>query len=90
MYVLFTVDVEIWCDDWSEIDAQFPRAYRQYIYGRTPRGDFGLPFKLQVLNVHGLAGVFFTEPLFAAHFGTPPLQEIIELIQSANQEVQLL
>lgn len=87
--VFFSVDVEIWCEDWDRIDAQFPDTFQRYVYGNTAQGAFGLPFTLQLLNQHGLHGVFFVESLFASHFGVKPLAEIVELIQAANQEVQL-
>ena len=87
--VFFTVDVEIWCDGWEEIDAKFPSAYRRYVYGPTSRGDYALPATMQILNDHGLRGVFFVEPLFSTRFGKGPLEELIGLIQGAGQEVQL-
>jgi hypothetical protein len=87
--VLFTVDVEIWCETWSDIDREFAEAFGRYIYGPTASGDYGLPFTLQTLRDYGLRGVFFVEPLFAARFGVGPLSEIVELIQDAGQEVQL-
>jgi hypothetical protein len=89
MNVFFTVDVEIWCGGWDSLDENFPEAFQRYVYGPTRQGDFALPFKLQVLNDHGLAAVFFVEPLFSTRFGTGPLEEIIDLIQSAGHEVQL-
>ena len=87
--VFFTVDVEVWCDGWTDIDKKFPGAFRQYIYGTTPRGDFGLPYQLKVLNQHGLTGVFFIEPLFSTRFGAQALAEIVGLVQESDQEVQL-
>jgi hypothetical protein len=36
--VFFTVDVEIWCDGWRNLDARFPDAFRRYVYELTPRG----------------------------------------------------
>lgn len=87
--VFFTVDVEIWCDGWLNIDNKFPGAFRKYIYGPTPKGDFGLPYKLDVLKHHGLTGVFFVEPLFSTRFGGEPLAEIVGLLQESAQEVQL-
>src|SRR5688572_19740424 len=87
--VFFTVDVEIWCDGWDNIDAKFSRAFQQYVYGPTRRGQYGLPFTLAVLEEHGLAGVFFVEPLFAARFGLEPLAEIVGLLRERGQEVQL-
>lgn len=85
----FTVDVEVWCDGWTNIDQKFARAFRQYIYGTTPRGDYGLPYQLQLLNQHGLTGVFFVEPLFSTRFGGEALAEIVGLLQAGGQEVQL-
>lgn len=87
--VIYSVDTEIWCDGWQNIDAKFPDAFRRYIYGPTPKGDFGLPYQLRVLNEHGLNGVFFVEPLFSGHFGRQPLAEIVGLITDAQQEIQL-
>ena len=87
--VFFTVDVEIWCDGWDEIDAKFPSAYRRYVYGPTGSGDYALPATMQILNDHGLRGVFFVEPLFSTRFGKAPLEELIGLIKAAGQEVQL-
>ncbi len=87
--VFFSVDVEIWCDDWNRIDEEFPSAFRKFIYGSTPAGDYGLPYKIKVLNDHGLPGIFFIEPLFALRFGTDPLAEIVGLVREGGQETQL-
>lgn len=87
--VFFTVDVEIWCDGWHNIDEKFPDAFRKYIYGTTSKGNYGLPYKLDVLKHYGLPGVFFIEPLFALRFGEQPLSEIVGLVRENEQEVQL-
>lgn len=87
--VLITVDTELWCDGWVDIDVKFPNAFRRYIYGATPSGDYGLPFQLKLLNDHGLKAVFFVEPLFALRFGLAPLEEIVGLIRDAGQSVEL-
>jgi hypothetical protein len=87
--VFITVDVEIWCGGWDDIDARFPDAYRRYIHGPTAQGEYGLPHQFQVLNEHGLKGVFFVEPLFSARFGAAPLTDIVGMVQAAGQEVQL-
>jgi len=86
--VFFTVDVEVWCNGWRNIDARFPEAFRNYIYGNPAKGEFALRYKLQQLKDHGLYGVFFVEPLFATRFGMGPLEEIIGLIREYGQEVQ--
>jgi hypothetical protein len=87
--VFFTVDVEIWPGSWTNIDARFPKAFKQYVYGDTPRGQYGLPMTLQVLGDHGLHGVFFVEPVFSARFGLAPLEEVVGLIKEAGQDVQM-
>ncbi len=87
--VFLTVDVEIWCDGWENLDAKFPDAFRRYVYGQTPHGDYGLPYQTRALRDHGLRGVFFVEPLFATRFGTDPLEEIVGLLKQADQEIQL-
>lgn len=87
--VFLTVDVEIWCDGWDDIDQKFPGAFESYIYGRTNNGDYGLPFQLDLLNQYNLKAVFFIEPLFAARFGIEPLKEIVEIIKSNGHEIQL-
>ena len=87
--VFFTVDVEIWCDGWVNIDSRFPRAFDQYVYGRTPQGEVGLRHQADLLQAHGLTGVFFVEPLFSGRFGDAPLAEIVGLIRERGQDVQL-
>ena len=87
--VFFTVDVEVWCRGWKNLDAQFPDAFRRCIHGSTPSGDYGLPYQIRLLQQHGLKGVFFIEPLFALRFGQQALDEIVGLVREGGQEVQL-
>ncbi|MCP5227809.1 hypothetical protein [Accumulibacter sp.] len=87
--VFFTVDVEIWCDGWQRLDERFPHAFRQYVYGPTSKGNYGLPYQIEVLNAHGLTATFFVEPLFATRFGNEPLAEIVGLLKEGAQESQL-
>ena len=87
--VFFTVDVEIWCDGWQNIEEKFPACFQKYIYGSTAAGGFGLPYQIEVLKRHGLTGVFFIEPLFSTRFGEQPLAEIVELVREGGQEIQL-
>jgi len=87
--VFITVDTEVWCNGWSDLDQKFPRAFRNYVYGTTSRGDYGLPVQFRILNDHALTAAFFVEPLFSLRFGRGPLDEIVGLINEAKQEVQL-
>ncbi len=89
MNVYLTFDIEVWCNSWSELDARFPAAFERYVYGRSRHGEYALPETLHILQRHGLRGVFFVEPLFAARFGVAPLREIVALIQAGGHEVQL-
>lgn len=87
--VFYTVDVEVWCGGWKDLDERFPDSFLRYIYGPTACGDYGLPFQLRLLQEHGLTGVFFVEPLFALRFGQQALDDIVGLLREAGQEVQL-
>ena len=89
MNVYLSFDIEVWCNDWNALDARFPAAFERYVYGRSPAGEYALPKTLEILNRHGLKGVFFVEPLFAARFGVQHLDTIVRLIRDAGQEVQL-
>jgi hypothetical protein len=89
MNVYLTFDVEIWCNGWKQLEKNFPSAFERYVYGRSKDGEFALPQTLRILTHHGLRGVFFVEPLFAARFGIEPLREIVNLVRGAGHEVQL-
>ena len=89
MNVLLTFDVEVWCNSWKTLDADFPNSFERYVYGRSEKGDYALPKTLEILEHFGLRGVFFVEPLFATRFGVEPLAVVIRLIRDAGQEIQL-
>lgn len=89
MNVHLTFDVEVWCNDWAKLDERFPAAFQRYVFGRSAKGDYALPKTLEILARHGLRGVFFVEPLFAARFGLQHLQVIVSIIREAGQDVQL-
>ena len=89
MKVHLTFDVEVWCNGWANLDREFPAAFERYVYGRSTFGEYALPATLEILQRHGLRGVFFVEPLFAARFGAEYLGRIVDLIERAGQDVQL-
>lgn len=89
MKVYLTFDIEVWCNNWAELDQRFPSSFERYIYGRSAQGDFALPATLRILQDHGLCGVFFVEPLFAARFGQRYLDIVVGMILAAGQDVQL-
>ncbi len=84
-----TVDVEVWCDGWHDIDAKFPTCFRQYIHGKTTAGDYGVAFQARTLRAHGLRGTFFVEPLFSLRFGRECLAETVALVREHAQDLQL-
>lgn len=89
MKVYLSFDIEVWCDGWDRLDEAFPAAFERYVYGRSSHGAYALPKTLEILNQHGLHGVFFVEPLFATRFGQKYLDLVVGLIRDAGQEVQL-
>lgn len=89
MNVYLTFDVEVWCGGWNRLDEAFPGAYERYIYGRSAAGEWALPKTLEILQRHGLRGVFFVEPLFSARFGAIHLERIVHKLREAGQDVQL-
>lgn len=89
MKVHVTFDVETWCDGWADLDGRFPAAFERYTYGRSAAGDYALPKTLEIMQRHGIRGVFFVEPLFSARFGAEYLRTVVRLIADAGQDVQL-
>jgi len=89
MQVHLTFDIEVWCNGWHQLDERFPASFERYCYGRSSHGDYALPKTLEIMNRHGLRGVFFIEPLFSARFGSAPLDTMVRLIADAGQDVQL-
>jgi hypothetical protein len=87
--VLITIDVEIWCDSWQTLEADFPRSFERYVFGRSRHGSYALPKTLEILERHALKAVFFVEPLFAARFGSEHLATIVDVLRRAGQEIQL-
>lgn len=87
--VFITVDTEVWpwANGWRE--AVLGDDLRRDIHGITPEGEFGIPYQVDMLNAHGLKGVFFVESLAASVVGLEPLREIVSLIQDRGQDVQL-
>lgn len=89
MNVYLTFDIEVWCGGWDRLDERFPASFERYVYGRSQRGDFALPATLDLMDRHGLKGIFFVEPLFSARFGPQYLKTVVDLIQSRGHSVQL-
>lgn len=94
--VVLTIDTEFWprIEHWPNHQAARPlagldEAYLQCILGRTPLGDYGLPYLLQSLRRYSLHGVFFVESLSSSAIGEALLRRTVREIVDAGQEVQL-
>ncbi len=94
--VFITVDTEIWpfsvrCPTvpLAAHHTDFNAEIGFYIRGDTDQGAFGLPYQLACLHEHGLKATYFVESLSAGVIGLHTLREIVSMIQSAGQEVQL-
>jgi peptidoglycan/xylan/chitin deacetylase (PgdA/CDA1 family) len=89
--ILFTIDTEVypinsgWEEDCLKADIE------RDIYGVTPSGRYGLVYQLEMLARNHLKAIFFVEALFAScsRVGLGPLREIVRLIYSYGQEIQL-
>jgi peptidoglycan/xylan/chitin deacetylase (PgdA/CDA1 family) len=89
MNVHITIDTEVWCSSWDNLDEDFPAAYDAFVFGRFGAGTFGIPRLLDVFRRHALRATFFVEPLFSLRFGAEHLERIVDLVAGADQEIQL-
>lgn len=62
---------------------------RLSIWGNTARGDYGIGWQMDLLERHGLKGVFFLDPLPALVFGADFLKSIVAAIVGRGHELQL-
>ena len=62
---------------------------RQSIWGETAAGAFGIGWQMDLMDRHGLKGVFFLDPLPALIHGPTFLQPIVAAIVGRGHEVQL-
>jgi hypothetical protein len=94
--VYLTVDVEVWpvhAGGWPHVPLATSDDCRReldaYLMGRCEAGRYGLPYQLDQLRASGLLATFFVDPMFSFALGLEPLCEIVRLIQSAGQRVEL-
>jgi hypothetical protein len=89
LLVFLATDVEVWPKARRSALGRFDEEFRRFIYGPTPRGDYGLPFQLKLYKQYELKSVFLVDAMFASVFGLSYLQDVVDLIRDAGQEVQL-
>lgn len=56
---------------------------------RTPAGEVGIVHQMEVMDAHGLKGVFFVDPMPALVWGTGAVAAVVEPILERGHEVQL-
>jgi hypothetical protein len=59
------------------------------ILGRCREGDFGIHFQMDMLERHGLTGVYFVDPMPALVYGPAIVDAIVQPIVARGHEVQL-
>lgn len=89
LHVYITIDTEVWpsLPGWRE--ARLAGDIDSWLYGKTPAGEFGVRFQLDLMDAHGVRAVFFTEPLFSHIAGLPALRDLVALIAGRGHDVQL-
>lgn len=63
--------------------------FERSITCRTPTGDVGIVYQMDVMDAHGIKGVFFVDPMPALVWGTGAIADIVEPILERGHEVQL-
>ena len=63
--------------------------FESSILGRCRDGDFGILFQMDLLEAHGIKGVFFVDPMPALVYGPRIIADIVRPIVERGHEVQL-
>ncbi|WOF42769.1 polysaccharide deacetylase family protein [Sphingopyxis indica] len=63
--------------------------FESSVLGRCRDGDFGIEYQMDVLEAHGIKGVFFVDPMPALVYGPKIIEAIVRPIVSRGHEVQL-
>lgn len=63
--------------------------FESSILGRCREGDFGIHFQMDMLERHGLTGVYFVDPMPALVYGPRVIDAIVQPIVARGHEVQL-
>jgi hypothetical protein len=59
------------------------------ILGRTPKGDAGIGYQMDVYERHGIKAVFYVDPMPALVWGVEAIADIISPIMARGHDVQL-
>lgn len=90
MNVYLTVDTEITSGWYRVHGAKYIGAiFDKSILGKSHDGSVGIGYKMDVLDRHGLKGVFFVDPMPALIFGVSIIRDIVQPIVDRGHDVQL-
>lgn len=59
------------------------------IAGKTPRGDVGIGYQMDIFDRYGLKAVFFVDPMPALVWGVEAISDIVQPILARGHDVQL-
>jgi hypothetical protein len=63
--------------------------FEKSILGRTPKGDAGIGYQMDVYERHGIKAVFYVDPMPALVWGVEAIADIISPIMARGHDVQL-
>jgi peptidoglycan/xylan/chitin deacetylase (PgdA/CDA1 family) len=86
--VLITIDTEL-SESRHRRGMTLSQNLAASIYGEVAAGSFGIGWQMDLLEAHGLRGVFFVDPSPALVFGEAFLSDVVGSIVSRGHEVQL-
>ena len=87
--VYYTIDTEFWTTQDLKKPEDYEEDFERDIYGRTPKGDYGLAFQLDRFAELGLKANCFVETVHSLILGIEPLQRIVNIVQTHGHDVQL-
>ncbi len=88
--VYITIDTEYSAGSYKrEPDLSHLSNFDRSIASKTPKGDVGIEYQMDVFDRHGLKAVFFVDPMPALVWGTQAITDIVRPIIDRGHDVQL-
>lgn len=90
LHVYLTIDTEFAAGRYAEAPGAAPQDdFARSVEGRTAGGSVGIHYQMDVLDRHGLKGVFFVDPMPALVWGTAAIAAVVKPIVDRGHDVQL-
>jgi peptidoglycan/xylan/chitin deacetylase (PgdA/CDA1 family) len=85
-----TIDTELSAGLFQKYGADgFQKNFDHSIAGKTPSGDYGVFYQMDVFDRYGMKAVFFVDPMPALIWGTDAIADIVGPIVARGHDVQL-